>query len=244
VSATGRDAGGGYAREPDDFYRTPAWAVRAIHPWLPRPHEHLAVVDAGAGDGAIADALPYGKRVECVELNARRAAACLAKGYGVHEMPFERFRQQESDDGFDVVVMNPPYSDAMQFVQDAFELVRNANSGQGGCVFALLRLPWLASQDRAAFHRRRPAHVLVLPRRPEFCMACSCGAKPKCGWGEVRATGEERPKRCGKCAGPVKVSTTDATDYAWFGWGNNRDALRKLHAGAWEILDIERKEKR
>ena len=49
----------------------------------------------------------------------------------------------------------------------------------------LLRLNWLGSEDRAAWLRRHPPSVYVLPNRPSF----------------------------------VEGGGTDATEYAWFIWG-------------------------
>jgi hypothetical protein len=60
----------------------------------------------------------------------------------------------------DVIIMNPPYKLAMEFVEHAIE--------SAGVTVCLLRLAFLASQKRAAFWREHPADVYVLPKRPSF----------------------------------------------------------------------------
>jgi hypothetical protein len=126
----------------------------------------------------------------------------------------------------------------MPFVERALHLVSQA-PGSVRMVAALLRLPWLASAGRAAFHKANPAHILVLSKRPEFCMSCSCGASPRCKWTETRAMKDARPKACGGCGGKARITTTDATDYAWFLWGVNDGAERQIVPSRWNILTTE-----
>jgi hypothetical protein len=215
MSATGRgeSSGTNYVRDPDDFFATPAWCVEAILPYL----SGYSAMDPCAGTGAIMQVLRASgtKSVRGIELNARRAmeARCvhgdaLAMCWGSPGR----------------IVMNPPFALAMEFVTKALREVQT-----DGEVAVLLRLCWLASQDRASFHRDRPSDIYVLPSRPEFVMSCSCGMKPKCRWSEMRAIGSPRPKACGGCSGKASVSTSDAADYAWFVWGPGR-------GNRWSIL--------
>lgn len=47
----------------------------------------------------------------------------------------------------------------------------------------------------------------------------------------------ECPARCPSClGGKVQITTTDATDYAWFAWGRNPGAQQAIQANRWEIL--------
>ena len=216
MSATGRGRADGseYEREPDDYYRTPGWATRAVLPWVParEGRKSFVSVDAGAGDGAIADELPYGRSTTCYETNVSKAEGLRERGYFVPRAGLTKYGTSLSyllapaAEEADVVVMNPPYSEAMAFVQKALAMVERRR----GCVVALLRLPWLASQERAAFHGEHPAMVLVLPRRPSF----------------------------------TKDGKTDATDYAWFLWGENRGAARPIAPSTWAVLDVEARAKR
>jgi hypothetical protein len=61
---------------------------------------------------------------------------------------------------FDVVITNPPYNQALEFVR--------ASLRWGKVVVMLLRLNWIASQKRHAFVREHPPDVYVLPNRPSF----------------------------------------------------------------------------
>jgi len=166
MSATGRTRqdGSEYERDVDDYYRTPGWVTRAVLPWLPAWRDDLFCVDAGAGDGAIADELPYPHdKVMCIERHPHKCEVLREKGYRVQRQSWEEFARGKLK--VDVVVSNPPYSDAEDFVRRAIRITQNRG---GGVSAFLLRLPWLASQSRASFHREHPAHVLVLPRRPSF----------------------------------------------------------------------------
>jgi hypothetical protein len=61
---------------------------------------------------------------------------------------------------FDVVITNPPYNQALEFVKQSMLF--------GTTVVMLLRLNWVASQKRHAFVREHPPDVYVLPNRPSF----------------------------------------------------------------------------
>ena len=160
MSATARTRldGSEYQRSPTDFYQTPAWTTRALLPYLPPARgKAFRVYDAGAGNAAIADVLPYGKLTVCVENDPRMAEACAEKGYVTHCVDWEKWNV-----GADVVVLNPPFGQAQEFIEHALHLTK------GAVVAALLRINFMEGQARAPFHIKNPAHVLVLPRRPSF----------------------------------------------------------------------------
>ncbi len=164
MSSTARTRSDGVAtvRPVDDFYRTPAWATRAILPHLPAAG---SVLDPCAGDGTIIQALldgGFGGLVDAMEIDGERAAAipgadvlvcdALTEGEDFWAIPHA------------LVVMNPPFRLALRFVERALD----AQDGHRGTTAALLRLGMLASQARASFWRAAPADVYVLPRRPSF----------------------------------------------------------------------------
>ena len=60
--------------------------------------------------------------------------------------------------------MNPPYAGAYEFITRSLSEVAPVN----GTVAALLRLNWLGSKKRAAFHKLAPSDVYVLSKRPSF----------------------------------------------------------------------------
>lgn len=161
MSSTGR----GSERVEHDVYTTPAWCVRALlrrHPalLLLRP-----ILEPAAGDGAILRVLlEEGVPPEYIRGIERRpgaAAVCNALWVTTDCGDFltgdlVRVRPQ-------LVIGNPPYSQAEAFVRLALDLV-----GSMGTVAMLLRLGFAASQARAEWHRERRPSVYVLPRRPSF----------------------------------------------------------------------------
>lgn len=164
MSSTNRGA----VRSESDYYRTPAWCVEAIAPHI--AGEYRAVIDPGCGDGAITRGLIaagwrgpfYG-----AESNPSRAKTALTSGI-YDDVQFGDFLRcgllQDMLSGTPreaiISVGNPPYSLAMEFVQQSM--------GLAGTVCMLLRLPWMAGQKRAPFHREHPSDVYVLPKRPSF----------------------------------------------------------------------------
>jgi len=75
---------------------------------------------------------------------------------------------------YDLVVGNPPYGRALEFVRRGIEL--------GRCVVYLLRLGFMASGDRAEFFSRHPpAAVWVVAHRPSFTADGQCDSSDY-GW--------------------------------------------------------------
>lgn len=141
-----------------DFYETPSWAIRAVFGWLP-PLEGKRILDPGCGTGAIlrevGAAFPESE-VLGLEKDRARFEACQAST----DLPVVLGDFCHHSEKYDLIISNPPYSYAIEFVQHALSLAP--------VVCMLLRLPWLASMRRAEWHRENPAHVCVLPKRPSF----------------------------------------------------------------------------
>lgn len=211
-------------RHPDDFYETPAWCVRALLPYLQRGD----VLDPCCGNGAIGRVLAeewsrfnrYG-----IEINEGRyleaaASTVLHKRDGVDvvsrtfdNVTHEDYLALPSVARIPLIVTNPPFKLALEFATKALK--------EADTVAFLLRLNWLASETRRKFHEANPCDLIVMPRRPSFAQFCSCGKSPNCGWKATLPASEPRPSHC-NCGGPIKVSTTDSTEYAWFVWGPGR----------------------
>jgi predicted RNA methylase len=157
MSSTNR----GGQRLADDFYETPAWCTEAILPHLPK--NPRTILEPAAGSGAIVRVLckAYPAANICaVEIDPGRADMLVGAGATTSWGRDFLVSSLSILISADLVVMNPPYSLAMPFVQ---RCLRRAT-----VVAALLRLPWLASKKRAPFHREHPSDVYVLPRRPSF----------------------------------------------------------------------------
>jgi len=163
MSATGRNN----VRHADDYYRTPAWCVRALLKYVKTTSEkdyaalhNSSILDPACGDAAILEVLDsYGFKGVGIEIDPTRAEKAREHGFGVYcGDALVTYMSAQA------VITNPPYSLAMEFVQKALSRC------DPPVFFAafLLRLNWLASRKRAEFHRNTPADILVLPKRPSF----------------------------------------------------------------------------
>lgn len=159
MSATGRGA----KRAACDYYPTPSWCVRAMLRAIPLPAGRW--LEPGAGEGAIVRA------VNAYRSDVRWTAVELREGcrpFLMRETPdvviadftTAAARMAASGERFAVAVGNPPFSLALQFVQQALVLADQA--------VLLLRLNWLEGRDRAPWLRRYAPNVYVLPERPSF----------------------------------------------------------------------------
>jgi hypothetical protein len=161
--------------------------------------------------------------------------------------------------GFDLIMSNPPYGLAMEFILESLRLTEK----RGGEVAMLLRLGWLASETRADFHRKHPSDVYILPKRPSYAISAVCDKK--CGWSQLysldpyargpilieeqvpaqaslfgefanacvataQAVAIEAPATCPRCRAKVRTSSSDSADYGWYVWGEGR-------GNRWFLLD-------
>jgi len=144
-------------RDPLDFYRTPTSAVELILPYLPLGGR---ILEPAAGDGAIVLALQAAgvpaERIHAIELEPGRAAITAE----LCPTEIADFRYWKAPSRYDLVLGNPPYKHAQQFIEKSLEC--------GETVAMLLRLGFLESQKRAPFHRKNPADVFVFAKRPCF----------------------------------------------------------------------------
>lgn len=152
-------------RRPNDLYPTPMGLARKqvarLWPWMgPRMND---VLDPGAGRGV------YGKAIKDVWPDAelfgveldRKMEPCPAYDYWYTE----DFLAWQPDRKFNLVVGNPPYSLAEEFVRKSFSI-----PADGGVISFLLRLGFLGGQARARglwndFHLDE---VAICSRRPSF----------------------------------------------------------------------------
>lgn len=148
--------------EGPDFYATPAWVTEAILPHLPLGAARI--LEPSAGEGAIVRALLAagvpGDRLLAVEIDARRARLVPCQ---VVEADFLTAQPWDASHRPGLVIGNPPFSLAQEFVEHALEVV-----APGGTVAMLLRLAFLESAKRLDLHRSKPADLYVLPSRPSF----------------------------------------------------------------------------
>lgn len=149
-----------HVRPALDFYETPSWAIRCMVPHLrPLIKPGARILDPGCGTGAILREIGAQfpeNEILGIEKDDARYLACQEST----ELPVVRGDFLLHTDKHDVIVSNPPYMIAFDFVSHALTVAP--------VVCMLLRLGWLAGQRRADWHRLNPCHVYVLPKRPSF----------------------------------------------------------------------------
>jgi len=222
---------------PHDFLVTPAWTSRAILTTLTRtPPLRLVgslmrpkptvILDPCSGDGAILEVahevFPEAEK-RGLEIDPIRCALANVKPGNMMTKLGDALAlptwADEKGKRPDLICTNPPFSLAMPFLERAL-----AEVAEGGDVAFLLRLAWLSSLDRVAFHKKHPSDVYVLDRRPSFAASLKCKARKKtgCTYRTMLALSAVRPKACPLCGAGIDVTTNDSADYAWFCFGPGR----------------------
>lgn len=127
-------------RKPMDVYETPEWAVEALFKLVPI-NPKLKYMEPCRASGRIYGQLPLGSAWGEI----REGVDYLTTQYNPA----------------DVIVTNPPYSLAQEFVTKAL--------GEADAVVMLLRLGFLESMRRYEWWKDNPLdHLVVLSKRPSF----------------------------------------------------------------------------
>jgi hypothetical protein len=202
MSSTNRGA----ERVESDFYATPKEAFEPMLPFISKVK--CDVWEPACGDGRL--------------LNWMREAGIRANGTDISKPDGTNFLD---DDWYRrCIVTNPPFSLAFEFCRHA---VRHSDH-----VFLLLRLNFLASQKRREwFKEHEPDALFVLSDRPSFALSCTCkgkGEKDGCVNKFTVPTETLRPIICPICGGPVKVTSSDSCEYAWYYWGPSHKRIHHL----------------
>lgn len=158
MSSTNR----GRARNALDQYETP-WS--AVEPLLPRLYKHRVILDPCCGTGAMVMrvAKELGGQALGIEVDEKRPMT--RADWVVAPDGAVQVRDALSPEPWpraDLIITNPPFSLAMEFVRRALK-ERHERT-----VAMLLRLAFAASKVRAEFHRANPSDVFVLSKRPSF----------------------------------------------------------------------------
>lgn len=146
-----------------DDYPTPAWAIDAILDYLPTRGTILEPA-CGAG-GVFRRLLARGvdaSQMRGIEISEERAAQ--ARETGVSVQCLDALDDATIWTASDLIISNPPFRQAEAFCRKAL-----ASVNKGGTVAMLLRLAFLESAERYAFHRDFPVTGLwVFSSRPSF----------------------------------------------------------------------------
>lgn len=153
MSATNR----GLERIEHDFYETPEWLTAAFLPHLwPNYYPPSTVLEPAAGLGAISRVVQAhwpAAVIDQMDLVDRGAPGVLQADFLAEDF---------GDTRYELVITNPPYSLAQEFVTKALTLAP--------LVAMLLRINFLGGQGRAGWMRSHTHHLhtYITPRRPPF----------------------------------------------------------------------------
>ncbi|NAW60108.1 MULTISPECIES: DNA methyltransferase [unclassified Vibrio] len=130
-----------------DFYPTPPWCVKALMGCIELKSSDV-LLEPCRGNGRITNELPAGHQVKWAEI--ADSVDYLTPG---------------SDLTADVIITNPPFSLALEFIETAL----SRDLAPDGTMCFLLRLSMLGSKSRADFWREFPwTNLLLLTPRPSF----------------------------------------------------------------------------
>lgn len=173
MSATNR----GSERKAYDFYATPPETVRAFLANFDGISSGDRILEPSAGNGQIVKVLReggYDNRIDAVELRPEERGALEALADNV---TIGSFFDYEPDCGYDVIIGNPPYSLALDFINKSLELLH-----PGGLLIFLLRTNFLereALQVVAGAPAQRSLHPAQAPqlhrprhRRHQLLLVC------------------------------------------------------------------------
>lgn len=155
MSATNRSG----ARRRHDSYLTPAWATDLVLDALPLPGGSW--MDPCAGDGAIIKAVNDRRDdVTWTAVEIRPNCENKLRSLSPAGLLIADFLALTNPPRVDVVITNPPYKLARDFIERCCEIAP--------VVCMLLRLNFLASEDRQPWLSAFVPDVFVLPNRPDF----------------------------------------------------------------------------
>lgn len=166
-------------RKKNDYYRTPAtlatYAVHSAYNDFLADRPEVLFLEPGCGETApFLDAALDLPEVEGVglELMDKEEGSfsdhlvgrmLLGKDF-LEQGPSEYGQALKENKGFDLIIGNPPFSQAERFVERGIELLRD-----DGVLCYLLRLGFMASRAREKLLTiYKPRHVRVLTPRPSF----------------------------------------------------------------------------
>ncbi len=166
MSAKGR----GKKRRDHDAYYTPDWCTDRLIEDPDLPFDLSGVwLEPAAGAGDIIKAIKgrgvWDPFVIAGDIRAKCKAPlkrCADEIYTGDFLSFDfaDLLSKHNRDRFDVLITNPPYSLAEDFMTKGMQIARYT------CLF--LRVNYLASKSRCSFLRAFPPDVFVLPNRPSF----------------------------------------------------------------------------
>ena len=160
MSSTNR----GRRRNDYDLYYTPIDVVENLLKHIDLSNYGNKVLEPSAGKGNICNVVKslypdkYLTSIEVREEETQNLLQCSDK------VIISDYIQMDIQDRYDIIIGNPPYSSAMEFVNKSLQVLND-----NGVLILLLRTAFLESKARYSFWQSNPLSKLyVLSRRPSF----------------------------------------------------------------------------
>ena len=160
MSATNR----GKQRQANDFYATPLYVIETLLNNIDLSGYGEKVLEPSAGSGNICRVFKRyypNKRVTALEI--RNEELTNLTRYS-DEVIIGDYLQLDMKSKYSIIIGNPPYSKAIEFVKKSLELLE-----ENGILILLLRTSFLESKKRYTFwQKNRLSGLYVLSKRPSF----------------------------------------------------------------------------
>lgn len=160
MSATNR----GTKRKPYDFYATPIDCVENFINNYGIDRIKGNILEPSAGNGNIIQALRRKKiqgTITALELRDEERDNLTQIS---DKVIIDNFLEWEADKDYDIIIGNPPYTYAREFIEKCFKIA-NENT----VIIMLLRTAFLESKSRYEFWQQHPLSGLyTLSKRPSF----------------------------------------------------------------------------
>lgn len=155
----------GGKRSEADWYSTPPWCIERLLEKVDLPGG--VWLDPGAGDGALiktVNSVRLDVKWHAVEIRSECRDALVRTGAVTMIADFlDPTSQEFGPEPVDVVITNPPYALAEEFIARALKIARKR-------VVMLLRLNYLGSEKRHQFMQEFVPDIHVLPNRPQYSL--------------------------------------------------------------------------
>lgn len=162
MSATNRGA----KRNEADFYATPLETVYSLLDNYDDIRPGHLILEPSAGNGNIIEALRnrgYENHITAIELREEERYKLVGKADRVAILDYLTVEWREIGT-YDVIIGNPPYSLAQEFIDKSLSLLRPR-----GRLILLLRTNFLESKKRFEWWQDKiPSGLYVLSKRPSF----------------------------------------------------------------------------
>lgn len=158
MSATNRGA----VRREADFYATPKESIDVFLDAFDGIRATDRILEPSAGNGAILSALRsrgFKNHITAVEIREE-----ISLYFWTHDVIFTDFLKWTPVEKYDVIIGNPPYSLAQEFIDHSLKLLN-----PGGRLIFLLRTNFLESERRFRWWQDKiPTGLYTLHKRPSF----------------------------------------------------------------------------